>query len=71
MTGGNRTRGGALGNDLARASFALTTLSGHAKFELHFVKAHAGTRVTRDFAIRDSAAHTNDHGETAKRWLEW
>jgi hypothetical protein len=62
MQGGDRVRGAALGNDIARTSFALAALGGHAEFELDFVKAHPGTRVARDFSVRDPTAYTDDHG---------
>ena len=70
MQGSDRVRSVALGNDIPRASFALAALGGHAKFELNFVKAHSGTRVARDFAVRNSTAYTDDHGEGARTgWL--
>lgn len=70
MQGRDRVRSVALGNDIPRASFALAALGGHAEFELDFVKAHARTRVARDFTVRDSAANTDDHGDGARTgWL--
>ena len=70
MECGNRVRRVALGNDIPRASFALAALGGHAEFELDFVKAHAGARMASDFAVRDSTAYTDDHGEGARTgWL--
>ena len=70
MECGNRVRRVALGNDIPRASFALAALGGHAEFELYFVKAHTGTRVARDLAVRNSTANTDDHGEGARTgWL--
>ena len=65
MQGSDRVRRVALGNDIPRASFALATLGGHAEFELYFVKAHARTRMARNFAVGNSAANTDDHGEGA------
>lgn len=59
----------ALRNDIARTTFTLTTLSGHAEFELHFIESHAGARMACDFTIRDSAANANDHGGEAADWL--
>ena len=70
MQGSDRVRSVALGNDIPRASFALAALGGHAEFELDFVKAHPGARMASDFAVRDSTAHTDDHGKGAKTgWL--
>lgn len=70
MQGGDRVRSVALGNDIPRASFALAALGGHAKFELDFVKAHPGSRMAGNFTVRDSTAHTDDHGEKARTgWL--
>ncbi|AMM25843.1 hypothetical protein AX767_16895 [Variovorax sp. PAMC 28711] len=62
-------RGTALRDDVAGASFALATLGGHTEFELHFVERHSGTRMARDFAIRDSAANANDHDGESGNWL--
>jgi len=63
-------RSAALRDDIARATFALTTLGGHAKLELHFVESHAGPHVTCDFTVGDSAANANDHGgEGTVGWL--
>ena len=69
MQGGNRVSCVALGNDVPRATLALATLGGHAKFELDFVEAHTRTRVTRDLAVRNSTAHTDDHGKKSEDWL--
>ena len=70
MQGSDRVRSIALGNDIPRTSFALAALGGHAKFELDFVKAHSGARMASDFAVRNSTAHTDDHGEEARTgWL--
>jgi len=55
-----------LRNDITRAAFASTTLSSYTKFELHFVKRHSRTRMTRDLAIRNSTANANDHGSEAQ-----
>ena len=52
----------ALRDDVARATFTLTTLGGHAEFKLHFIEGHASARMACDFTIRDSAANANDHG---------
>ncbi len=52
----------ALRDDFACATFASATLCGHAKLELHLVKGHSGTRMTRNLPVRHSAANANDHG---------
>lgn len=62
-------RGTALRDNVACTAFALTTLRGHAQLQLHFVERQSCTRVTRNFAIGHSAAHTNDHGEDGFGWL--
>ena len=62
-------RSAALRDDVARATFALAALGGHAEFELHFVEGHAGTHVARDFAVGHSATYTNDHGGEGGVWL--
>lgn len=60
----------ALRNYIARATFALAALSGHAEFKLHLVERHAGPHVARDFAVGHSATYANDHGgEAAVGWL--
>ena len=69
MQGSDRVRSVALGNDIPRASFALAALGGHAEFELDFVEAHSGARMASDFTVRDSAAHTDDHGKGSEDWL--
>lgn len=55
-------RGAALSDYFARATFALTALSGNTKFKLHFVERHAGSHVACDFTVGDSATYANDHG---------
>jgi hypothetical protein len=62
-------RSAALRDDIARTTFTLTTLGGHAKFELHFGKSHAGPHVACDFSVGDSAADANDHGCESGSWL--
>ena len=59
----DRVRCAALRHHVACATFAATTLGGHAEFELNFVESHARARMPCDFAIRDPAADANDHGE--------
>ena len=67
--GRDRVRSAALRNHVARASFALATLGGHAEFELDFVKGHARARMARDFAIGHSTTYTDDHDEAKRLWL--
>ncbi len=59
---GCRAGAAALRNDVARAAFALATLGGDTQFELNLFKAQTGTGVAGNFAVRDSAADTDDHG---------
>jgi len=66
--GGDRVRRTALRDDIARTALAPTALSGHTEFELNFVEGHAGTHMTRDFAIGHSKAHANDH-DNGFGWL--
>jgi len=69
MKRGDRMRDAALRDHVARASFALAALSGHAEFKLHFVESHAGSHVACDFSVRDSATYANDHGGESGCWL--
>lgn len=62
-------RGAALRDDIARTTFTLTTLGGHAKLELDFVERHAGSHMTCNFTVGDSAADANDHGCEGGSWL--
>ena len=68
MERGDRMRGTALRDHVARTAFTLTTLRGHAEFKLHFVESHAGSHMTCDFTVRNPAAYANDHGGEAA-WL--
>lgn len=54
--------GAALGYDIACAAFAAPALGGDTQLKLDFVEAHACVCMACDFAIRDSAAYTDDHG---------
>jgi hypothetical protein len=64
-------RGTALVDHVACTGFALAALCRDTKFELNFVKSHAGTRVTRNFPVGHSAANANDHGLKALAgWLK-
>jgi hypothetical protein len=58
----------ALCHHIPGATLTLTTLGGHAEFELDVVKAHTCPHVTRDIAIRNSVADTDNHGG-AGIWL--
>jgi len=61
----------ALRDDVACTGFTLTALSGNTQFKLDFVEAHASTYVTRYFAIRNTVANTDDHGNKREAgWLE-
>lgn len=62
-------RSAALRDDIARTTFTLATLGGHAKFELDFVEGHAGAHMTCNFAVGDSAADANDHDGESGSWL--
>jgi hypothetical protein len=52
----------ALRYNIPRTALALTTLAGHTRLKLDVIKAHARTRMPCNFAVRYSAANTNDHG---------
>ena len=52
----------ALRDQIAGTALASAALGGHAEFHLDFVKAHSGARITSDFAVRDPATYTNNHG---------
>lgn len=58
---GDRETVAALRHHVASATFALTTLCGHAELKLDFVKAEASAGVASYFAIRNPAADANDH----------
>ena len=51
----------ALCHNITNTTFTLPTLSGNTQFKLYFVKTHAGTGVTNDLAVRNSAADANNH----------
>ena len=53
-------------DDVACAAFALPALRADAELELDFVETEASAGMAGDFAIRDTAADTDDHGWT---WL--
>lgn len=59
---GCRAGAAALRDDVARAAFALAALGGDTQLELNLVKTQTGTGVAGNFAVRDSAANTDDHG---------
>ena len=58
----HRMQGIALRDQIAGTALASAALGGHAEFHLDFVKAHSGARITSDFAVRDPATYTNNHG---------
>jgi hypothetical protein len=51
----------ALCHHVTGTALAAATLGRHTEFELDLVEAHASTGVTGDFAVRDTAADTDDH----------
>ena len=57
----------ALRYHIAGAAFTLATLGCHAKLELNFVKTHACTGMTSNFAVRNTVTNADDHGGTY--WL--
>ena len=63
---GGWTRLAALCHHITGASFALTALRRHTQLELNIVKTHTGAGMAGDFAVRDPAADTDDHGEPLK-----
>jgi len=61
----------ALCDNVARAGFALATLGSDTQFKLDFVKSHAGAHMARNFAVRNTVANADDHGNKRKAgWLE-
>lgn len=65
---GNRSRSTALRNHVAGAVLTASALGGYTKFKLDFVKTHTRMRVACDFAVRNPAANTDDHG-SRQLWL--
>jgi hypothetical protein len=45
------------------ARFALSTLRGHAEFELDFVKTHAHVRAALNELVADAMTDTDNHGD--------
>lgn len=62
-----RAGAAALRNNIARTAFALAALGGDTQFKLDLVETQTGTGVAGNFAVRDSAADTNNHGVAC--WL--
>ena len=58
----NRLRCTVLGDHVAGTALAAAALSGYTQLELNFVKAHTGTRMSRNVTVRDPVANTDDHG---------
>ena len=61
-----RAGSAALRDDVAGAAFALPALRANAELELDLVETEASAGMAGNFAIRDTAADTDDHGWT---WL--
>lgn len=65
VQGCNRTGRTALRHNVPGTAFAASALGGDTQLELYFVKAHARMRMACDFAVRNPAANTDDHGSEA------
>jgi hypothetical protein len=52
----------------SRAQLSQRPHCGHAEFELNLVERHARMCVACDFAVRNPAANTNNHG-LKQMWL--
>ncbi len=55
--------GVALGNDITGATLAAATLGSNAQFKLDVVKTHTSAGMAGNFAVRNTMADTNNHGE--------
>ena len=51
----------ALCHNIPYTTFALPALGGNTQFKLNFVKTHAGTGMTNNLAVGNSAADANNH----------
>ena len=60
--------GAALRHHVPRTTFALAALGGNTELELDLVETHASLCMAGNFAIRNSAADTDDHGLAC--WLD-
>ncbi len=69
MQRGDRMRNAALGNHIPCAALAAAALGGHAQLELDLVETHASMCMACNFAVRNPAADTNDHGAGSVGWL--
>jgi hypothetical protein len=60
--------GAALRHDVPCTTFASATLGGDTQFKLDIAKAHAGTHMAGNIAVRYSLAYTDDHGGKQFGW---
>ena len=60
---GNRPADAALVHQFARAAFAAAAAGGHAQLQLDVIEAHARMGVADNFAVGNTFADADDHGE--------
>lgn len=63
MQGGNRSADAALIHQFARAALAAAAAGGHAQLQLDVIEAHARMGVADNFAVGNTVADADDHGE--------